>query len=212
MDHQLSSKRAQRLQAIAQDLGLIHKYDFTPRKPPSRPPTFALPDDERKADSILGQLKIEDAQAGKSPTRKRVAIPFPKTPKPTAATYEELYAGLLRAVEEDYGDGAGVVEVLLRRFQGPEVKGNVNLARRPSTGMMKRMRNAETVEERGRLLQVAVERRNGKVVKLLATGADERSLDEGLYIALQKREVGILETLLSYGEWILYVGGAVLTG
>src|SRR4051794_21095135 len=131
MDHQLASKREQRLKSIAQELGVVYEDDLAVLSPPNRPPTWKVPDDSRKADAILGQLKLEDAQKGQS--KKRVSLSFSKSQKPSTYSYDELYAALSRAVDDNVD--AGVVEVLLKRFR--DVEGNINLARRSSTGMMR---------------------------------------------------------------------------
>ena len=197
MEVQHATRRSQRLQKIAHDLGIIQNADISPFTRPSKPPTFLVPDDERKADAILGQLKIEES-ASKSSSKglKRVSLSFQKSAKPATYSYEELYAALTRVIEEN--GVAGVVEVLLNRFKG--VQGNINLARRAITGVIKRIRNAENEEERGTLVQRAVEMGRDEFVQLLAPWADQRSLDEGLHLALERRDLGSIETLLRYGK------------
>lgn len=202
MDHQLAIKRSQRLQKIASDLGVVLDADLTPLSPPPRPPSFLQQDDERKADAILGQLKIEEA-AGKSQAKSLKRFSVQKASKPSNYTYDELYAALSRVIEEN--GVAGVLEVLLRRFQN--VQGNINLARRASTGVIKRIRNADNPEERGRLLQNATQNRRLEFVQLLAPLADQASLDDSLRTALENRNLNIIQTLLQYGaNTALYEG------
>jgi hypothetical protein len=201
MDQMGNVKRSQRqrlrLQEIAKELGVILDADLTTLYPPLTAPSFQVADDERKADAILRNLHIEEA-VSKPQARglKRLSTTFQKPSRSAAYTYDELYAALSRVVEEN-GE-VGVVEVLLKRFQ--DVQGNINLSRRASTGVIKRMRNADSPEERGRLLQTATESARLEIVQLLSPLADQSSLDESLHIALGKRELPIVETLLRYGK------------
>jgi hypothetical protein len=194
MANHLSLKRSQRLQQIAREYGVALDADLTPLSRPHNPPTFLVPDDERKADAILGNLKIEDA--GLRAKTKRSSLLFQKSAKPGTYTYEELYAALARVIQEN--GVAGVLEVLLNRVRN--VQGNINLARQGSTGVIKRFRNTENEEERGRLLEMAVEKRRIEFVQLLAPFADQESLRESLRSALSGRQIEITETLLRYGE------------
>jgi len=194
MDQQRALKRSQRLRTIAQELGVELNPDLTPLPPPSHPPSFSIPDDERKADAILGQLKIEDS-ASKTPS-KGLKRAFTKAAKPSKYTYSELYSALCRVVQDD--GLVGVIEVLLNRFRGLE--GDINVSRRASMGVITRMRNADLPEERGRLLQIATERGRMDVVRILAGYADQVALNESLGIVLQRRDLGIVEILLRHGK------------
>jgi hypothetical protein len=107
-----------------------------------------------------------------------------------------LYQALANVIEDN--GLPGVLEVLLKRFKA--VEGNVNVARREAVGMIKRVRGREEQTERGNLLQMATRACRLDFVQLLAPLADETSLDESLYIALEKRQLGIIEVLTRYGE------------
>lgn len=197
MDKQLAMKRSLRIKKIASDLGVVLNDDLVPLSPPQKPPTFLRHDDERRADAVLGQLKIEE-EAAKSQSKglQRVSRSFQKAPKPSVYTYDELYIALSRVIVEN-GD-SGVFEVLLKRFQN--IHGNINLARRASTGVIKRIRNSDSPEERGHLIQTASRNCCLDFVQLLSPLADQVSLDESLSVALEKRELGIIATLLQYGK------------
>lgn len=197
MDQQLAAKRSHRLREIHTELGVVFDADLTTLQPPQKPPSFLAPGDEGKADSVLRNLQIEGAVI-KSQTKglKRLSTTIHKVSRSTVSSYDELYAALSRVVEESAG--AGVLEVLLNRFRN--VQGNVNLVRMASTGMLRRIRNADTTEERGRLLQIATENSRLDMVQLLSPLADQSSLDESLHIALEDRQLLIIEVLLSYGK------------
>lgn len=197
MDQRAAVRRAQRLHAISQELRIVLDADLTTQFPPQKPPTFCVPDDERKADAVLGQLKIEES-AGKGQTRglKRFSSTFQKQTKPTTYTYDEIYAALSRVVEEN--GVVGVVEVLLKRFKN--VQGDISLARRASSGMIKRITNTDSQDERGQLLQSATRSSCLGFVQLLSPLADQIALDESLQVALEKRDLQIIQTLLQYGE------------
>ena len=197
MDHQQQQqalKRSQRLKTVAQELGVDLNTDLAPFSPPDRTPTFSIPDDERKADAVLGQLKIEESAS--KPPSKGLKRAFTKSPRPSKYTYSELYTALCRVIQDD--GLPGVIEVLLNRFRG--VDGDINVSRRASSGVITRMRNADVPEERGRLLQIATERGREEVVRILVGYANQAALDESVGIALQKRDLGIIETLLRHGE------------
>jgi len=194
MEQQRVLKRSPRLRAIAQELGVDLITDLTPLPAPDHTPTFSIPDDERKADAILGQLKIEES-ATKTPT-KGLKRAFTKVQKPSKYTYPELYAALCRVIQDD--GLVGVIEVLLMRFRA--VEGDINVSKRASTGMITRMRNADVPEQEGRLLQIATERARVDVVRILAGYANQAALDESLGIALQTRNLDICEILLRHGE------------
>ena len=196
MDHQRDLKRSQRLRDIAQELEIVSHWDLSPLPPPSHRSTFSIPDDERKADAILGQLKIEESSS-KTPS-KGLKRAFTKTQKSSKHTYAELYSALSRVVEEN--GLPGVIEVLLKRFQ--VLEGDVNVAKRASTGVMTRIRNNDSPAERGRLLQIATETSRSDVVQLLAPYADQVALDESLGIALQQRQLEIVEVLLRHGKFV----------
>ncbi len=163
-----------RLNRIAQELGVVP--DKLTTLTPQNVPSFMVPDDERRADAILGQLKIE------SKSRR-----FSKSP-----TYDELYGALSWVVSEN--GMAGVVEVLIKRFGA--VEGNINLARKASIGMIRRVKSTE---QRGQLIQSATEIGRDDFVQLFAPLADQPSLDQALNIALENRNLSIIETLLRYG-------------
>jgi hypothetical protein len=194
MNRQTQSQRKLRLQRLALGLGAVLPANHVELSPPKSVPTFLAPDDQRKADAILGQLKIEEA--ANKPQPKGLRKLSTRSSKSGPPTYDELYAALYRAISDNVS--AGVVEALLERFK--TLSGNVNLARRASGGVIRKIRNADNPEERGRLLQTATEILRYDFVQLLAPLADQLSLDESFHIAISKRELRIIETLLSYGE------------
>jgi hypothetical protein len=109
--------------------------------------------------------------------------------------YQEIYAALARVIDDD--GQVGVAEVLLNRLRG--VGGDPNLARRASTSVLKKITNGETEGQRRRLLQSATEKGRHDLVQILAPYIDSASLDESLFIALQRKHLGIVETLLQHG-------------
>src|SRR5580700_5587012 len=174
------SQRTQRLREIAQELGVSIYDNLSPLSPPRNIPTFRSPDDERKADAIIGQLRIEESAA--QPQNKSLKRAFSANKKPQAPpTYKELYAALTRVIDEN--GLAGVAEVLLSRFKA--LGGDINLARRGSTSVFKKIAtNGDNQEQRGRLLQAATEKCRLDFVLLLSQSADQTSLDESLSVAL----------------------------
>lgn len=194
MSRQPAAKRAQRLQEIAHEVGaVLTDFDPTPLLPPTQPPTFMSHDDDRKADAILGQLRIEES--GSKQQSRRLSSAFGKKEKQSVFTYGELYQAMVRTVQEN-GE-PGVLEVLLKRFKA--VEGNVNLANRANTGVMRRMRGTEEKEERGQLIQIATRIARYDFVQLLAPMADDQSLKESLDAALGRRALDIVELLVRYG-------------
>ena len=180
-------QRSQRLREIAEKYGVVFDFGLTPLSLQKQVSTFSIPDDDRKADAILGQMKIEEAQ---SPTRsKGLKRAFAKSPKSSTFTYKELYDGLSRVIEDN--GLPGVVEVLL---------GRLKLARRTSVGMFSRARNSEVQNEPGHLLKKGAELCRHDFVQLLAPFADQGCLDESLQVALGVRELSITKTLLQYGK------------
>jgi hypothetical protein len=181
------------LREIAAKYGVPREFDLTPLARPKQPPTFSILDDERKADSILGQLKIEESQ---SPTQaKGLKRAFTKAPKPSTYTYRELYAALLRVIDDD--DLPGVAEVLLRRFKA--VDGDINIAQREHIGIVSRIRNSTIQAEPGWLVQRATGLHRHEILQLLVPHANQESLDESLQISLGARDLDVTETLLRYG-------------
>jgi hypothetical protein len=190
------SQRTQRLREIAQELGVSIYDNLSPLFRPGQIPTFRSPNDELKADEVIRRLRIEES--GAQPQSRSLKRAFSANKKPEAPpTYKELYAALTRVVDEN--DSAGVAEVLLNRFNA--LGGDVNLARRGSTSVFKKITtNGDNQEQRGRLLQAATEKCRLDFVLLLSQFADQTSSDESLSVALGKRELGIIETLLSHGK------------
>ena len=201
MDPLPASQRLQRLQGIAEEeeVGVAKEFrvlsqeDSTKLSPPRQIPSFRTPDDERRADAVLGQLRLELAQAqAQSKGLKRA---FSSSKRQSPYDYEELHAALTRVIDEN--GYAGVAEVLLIRCKA--LGGDLNLARRASTGVIKMLTNAQSPEQRGRLLQTAAGQCRPDFVQLLSPYADAASLDESLSIALDKHHLEIVETLLRYG-------------
>lgn len=192
--YQPASQRSQRLREIAQDLRIVSHDNLAPLSPPGRPPSFRIPDDERKADAYLGQLRIEDAQ--NQPQPKGLKRAFTTNKRQGPYNYQEIYAALAKVIDDD--GQVGVAEVLLNRLRG--VGGDPNLARRASTSVLKKITNGETQGQRGRLLQSATEKCRHDLVQILAPYIDSASLDESLFIALERKHPGIVETLLQHGK------------
>ena len=194
MDRMFASQRSRRLSEISEKYGVSLDIDLTPLSAPTQIPSFSIPDDERKADAILGQLKIEESQSPTHP--KGLKRAFTKAPKTASYTYNELYTALSRVIEDN--DLPGVAEVLLKRFRGAD--GDINVARRASIGMVSRIRNSVIQAEPGRLIQRATELSRHEIVWLLAPLANQGNLDESLQIALRRRQLALIEILLKYGE------------
>jgi hypothetical protein len=190
------TQRKQRLRAIAYELGVPVQVDLSPLSPQRRVTTFCVPDDERKADAIIGKLRIDEAAS--QPHAKGLKRAFSSNRKSQApASYKELYGALTNVVVEN--GLAGVVEVLLNRFRA--LDGDINLYRRASTSVFKKIAtNSDNQEQRGQLLQIATDNGRLDFVQLLSQFADQTSLDESLHLALGRRDLGIVETLLSYGK------------
>ncbi|RDW87776.1 hypothetical protein BP5796_03470 [Coleophoma crateriformis] len=193
MDRHVTPPHPQRLREIAQELGVVSNADLPSLSPPRHVPTFRVPDDDRKADAVLGQLKIELSQDQSRP--KGLKRKFSLVKPATNYSYEEIYAALSRVIEEN--GLPGVAEVLLGRFKG--LGGDTNFSRRASTGLIKKFRNTDIPEQRGHLLELAVENGCVEIVQLLVPDADQSSLNESLTVALEKRELALLEVLFQYG-------------
>lgn len=204
MDPLPASQRLKRLQEIAREdeVGVAKEFrtlsqeDSTRLSPPRQTPSFRIPDDERKADAVLGQLRIDLAQA--QPQARGLKRAFTTSKRQSPYDYEELHAGLTRVIDEN--GLAGVAEVLLNRCKA--LGGDLNLARRASTGVIKKLTNAQSPEQRGRLLQTATGQCRPDLVQLLTPYADTASLDESLSIALEKHQLEIVNILLRYGMQI----------
>lgn len=193
MDLQPTSQRLQQLQRIAQKVGAVLDTNLITLCPPQQVPRFCVPDDERKADAILGQLKIEESQ--NQSQQNRLARTFTKSSKASAYSYNELYTALSRVLSEN--GIAGVFEVLLRRFRA--IEGNINVPKKRNTGVISKIRNSDN-QQPGRLLQGAVQLRRNDFVQLLAPlSPTQESLDESLLIAVQARDLAVVESLLQYG-------------
>jgi hypothetical protein len=194
MNQNHSSQRLRRLREIAEGYGAVLDAPVAPYYRPSQIPTFIVPDDERRADTVLGQLKIEATEAQTQP--RGLKRPSFSKPKAVPPTYTELYTALTRVVEEN--GPPGVLELLLRKFRNNN--GDINVARRANTGTMARLRSSSLPEERGLLIQRATELRRYEGVQLLAPFANQSSLDESLRIALSMKEIDIVVVLLQYGS------------
>lgn len=190
----LSAQQLQRLERIAQRVNAVQDIDSSQLSPPRQPPSFCVPDDERKADAILGQLKLEDSQGHTPPNR--LARTFTKASKASTYSYNELYAALSRIISEN--GLAGVFEVLLKRFRA--IEGNINVPKKRNTGVISKIRNSDN-QQPGRLLQGAAKLHRSDIVQLLGPfSPSQESLDESLLIALQARDLTVVECLLQYGQ------------
>jgi hypothetical protein len=199
VDRMSASQRSQRLEQIAQKLGVLLNIDATPLLPPLQMPTFSIPEDDRKADAVLGQLRIEESQT--QPQSNGLKRAFTKAPRPSTYTYNELYTALLQVIEDN--DRPGVAEVLLRRFIAAQ--GDIDFARRASTGVISKITKYNNHAERGRLIQRATELSRFDFVQLLAPLASQESLDESLQIAFEAKELAVIKTLIQYGKQAILV-------
>ncbi|CAG8954744.1 hypothetical protein HYFRA_00004669 [Hymenoscyphus fraxineus] len=184
------AERASRLTQIATSYNAILHGPNAPFTRPSQPPTPSVStEDERIADAVLAQLRHEvDQIQGSTRGFKKV---FSK-PSKSAPTYKDIYAALLRVIEE--GGPTGSVVVLLRRFAA--IEGDINVAKRASSGIVG-IRSSPV--QRGNIIQTAVRTKQNQFVQLLAPLADQESLDEGLGIALCAKDLENTTTLLQYG-------------
>ena len=183
-----------RLLRIAQRVDAVLDIDLSQLSPPRQSPSFCVAEDERKADAILGELKLEDSQ-GQS-QHSRLARTFTKASKASAYSYNELYAALSRVISEN--GLAGVFEVLLGRFRA--IEGNINSPKKRITGVISKIRNSDN-RQPGRLLQEAAQLHRNDLVQLLGPfSPSQESLDESLLIALQAKDLAVIESLLQYGR------------
>lgn len=192
MENRPAPQRLERLKELAKEVRCPDlNDDSTTLSPGQQIPTYRTPNDEQQADALLAQMRHEETQS--QPQQKGFTRAFSNSKKPQSPfTYKEVHAALTRVV--DTNASAGVVEVLLARLRG--LGHDPNLARKASTNILKRIKNVDAQDQRGRLLQTAAELGRLDFMHLLIQHADQEALDQSLSISLTKRNLPITELLL----------------
>ena len=179
----LSSSERDRLVGIARQAGVPVTH---PRpillKTAGRP--LSTPNHEVLARQFITQRRCTNLE-GRASLRKSLS------PVHEKFSFKETSQALSAAVAENAHPI--LVEALL------STGGDVNIARRASDSMWKKIRNVDQADQRNGVLEVATRNRNFSLVRLLAAQADQVALDASLLIALDTAEVDIVRVLLEYG-------------
>lgn len=80
-----------------------------------------------------------------------------------------------------------------------ELGGDVNVARKASKSILKKITQNDQQDCRSDVLRTAVQSRNLEIVRLLAPSADQMSRDESLLQAIELGHLGIVRVLLEHG-------------
>jgi ankyrin repeat protein len=111
-------------------------------------------------------------------------------------TVKELYEALQQAVT--INADAGVIFILCHRLVSDH-RYDLNYSRRATTSLVKRMKNSDSQDQRGNLLQIVAQSQRPDLVHILGFYADQISLDETLPIALSNHNKDVTSLLLGFG-------------
>ncbi|KAI6354397.1 hypothetical protein MCOR25_008623 [Pyricularia grisea] len=139
------------------------------------------------------QLLLEHREAHTNPDFSPLACSCQctKFPKDGTFTYREINHVMARIVDEN--GSVDLVNALIR------MGADVNVTRRSSTSLWKKVARRHQTPERSDLLQVATVRCRPELVEVLAAQADQANLDNALRYAILRRDLHVLQVLLDAG-------------
>ena len=161
----------------------------------STPPLSASPcrgyvteNDRRRVDELLAERRASDPEY-KAP--KTVSKLFKKKAEIEAFSPKEVNRAFAATVAEN--GPLGLVEALLDRG------GDVNFARKASKNVWKKITRENQQDSRSDVLPKATQSGELEMVRLLASRADEESLDGALPYAIERGKLDIIRVLLELG-------------
>lgn len=160
-------------------------------KPPlsgSPCPKYGTAADTEHAEQLLAERRLVDPEY-KRPTG--VSKLLKKKAEIEAFSYKEKNRALTLVVEE--GGPLGLVEALI------DLGANVNVFKNAHESLARRMVRRDREEIRNDILCRAVKSGEPAMVRLLASKADERNLDDSLQYAIERGHLEITKVLLEYG-------------
>ena len=176
-----------RLHELANAFSVPLSISSTPFSRP-QPPSYVTDADRERAKALMAERRTTDPQY-KAP--KTVSKLFKKKKDLEVFSEKEANRALEAVVAE--GGSPGLADALL------ECGADVNVARKASTNKLKLLTRSDQQDRRSDLLPRAVQGGNIEMVKLLASRADQISLDEALLPALEGGRPDITRILLEYG-------------
>jgi hypothetical protein len=183
----VATEASARLQQIADELGVSLSRIRPPLKPQDRAPTYLTDEDTQNALTRLAERRESDpeykAPRGLSKITKSKA-------KLEEFSNKEINRAFRATVEEN--GPLGLVEAFLA------LGASVDVARRASTNMWKKVIKKDQTDVRSDVLQVATRGGSNQLVELLAGYADQQSRDEALLIAVYQRNLQKTQTLLEF--------------
>lgn len=153
----------------------------------SQCPVYVTAADRERANALLAERRTVDPEY-KAP--KAVSKLFKKKGEVEPFSQKEVNRALAAVVAE--GMSPGLADALL------EFGGDVNVARKASTSTWKKITRNDQQDRRSDLLPKAVQGGNVEITRLLASRADQLSLDGALPFALENGRLDITRILLEY--------------
>ncbi|TLD31104.1 hypothetical protein PspLS_02470 [Pyricularia sp. CBS 133598] len=177
------------LQTFVSRLVWRFPYDSSNTKGAHNPHNTAMDFYKEKATQLL----LEHREAHTNPEFSPLACSCQctKFPKDGTFTYKEINHVMARIVDEN--GSVDLVNALIR------MGADVNVTRRSSTSLWKKVARRHQTPERSDLLQVATVRCRPELVEVLAAQADQANLDNALRYAILRRDLHVLQVLLDAG-------------
>jgi ankyrin repeat protein len=154
----------------------------------SQCPIYVTSADRERANALLAERRTVDPEY-KAP--KVVSKLFKKKGEVEPFSQKEINRALAAVVAE--GISPGLADALL------EFGGDVNVARKASKSTWKKITRSDQQDRRSDLLPKAVQGGNVEITRLLASRADQLSLDDALPSAIENGQLDITRILLEYG-------------
>ena len=158
-----------------------------PLKPQDRAPTYLTDEDTQNALTLLAERRESDPEY-KAP---RILSKITKSRAKLEEFSNKEINRAFRAIVEENGS-LGLVEAFLA------LGASVDVARRASTNMWKKVIKKDQTDVRNDVLQVATRGGSNQLVELLAGYADQQSRDEALLIAVYQQNLQKTQTLLEF--------------
>jgi ankyrin repeat protein len=177
-----------RILELAAAIGVPLKISKPPIGSPSPCPTHITDADNERANALLSERRTVDPEY-KAP--KGVSKLFKKKTEIETFGYKEVNRAFAVVISE--GGPLGLVEALRK------LGGDVNVERKASTKTWNKITRNNQQDRRSDILPKAVQDGELEMVRLLASYADEQSLDDALPYAIERGHLDITKVLLEYG-------------
>ncbi|KAG6006684.1 hypothetical protein E4U21_006759 [Claviceps maximensis] len=190
-----ASDRQRRLIQLSQEWSVDLPSLPAPPKRPQNPPSFWTQQDDQIAENLMQERA---ADLSRSKQRSSLSRAFSSTNLKKGKTWDPHEVLQVLTTWIANAGTAGVVEALISKLAAGGVDFSGNLTKQKS-GILNRRKSIDTLVDRSKCLEFAVQGNQYDVLQVLLPHADSYSIDQALAPAIRSGNVRIVELLLRYG-------------